>query len=591
ASHFTVRTSFGGNINNNVSYRYPFIEYEYTENTGNTTYNEGSRRNHNWIWTNQVTYRNSFGKHDITALAGTESQRGGGRQIVGAATGFFNYSNIDFINLGNGSVQNLSGSARFTPGSTLSYFAKADYAFDGKYLLSATFRRDGSSKFLAPNQYGNFPAFSVGWRLSDETFLKGVNWLSDLKIRGSWGKLGNELPLTANNAYTSFSSNRQSSWYDLQGLQNAPQEGFFLSFLGNNLGQWEKSVTTNIGFDATLFNNSTEIVFDWYQKKTEDLLFNPEVQGIAGAAASLAFRNVGSMKNNGIDLMITNRKQITKDIRLNTALTFTTYNNKITGIAPGLKFFDFNSGANEANRIGQNATRNFVGSPLNTYFGYKVLGLFQTAAEVAASPTQDQAAPGRFKYADINGDKKIDATDRTIIGNPNPDFSYGINLGAEYKALDISAFFYGVAGKDAFNFTRWYTDFTPGDFPGGRSKRALYDSWLPDGSRPNAKTPMQDVSSGNGYSTSKQVNSYYVENASYFKLRNLQIGYTLPTSMLSRVKLSRVRVYVQATNLFTITKYTGLDPDIISSDDRAGSVDAGAYPTVRQFLVGANVGF
>jgi hypothetical protein len=251
----------------------------------------------------------------------------------------------------------------------------------------------------------------------------------------------------------------------------------------------------------------------------------------------------------------------------------------------GQKFFDFNSPTNEANRIGGNATRNFLGSPVNTYYGYQVVGLFQTAAEATAW-NQAGAAPGRFKFADINNDKKIDADDRTIIGNPNPDFSYGINLGGEYKALDITAFFYGVSGKDAFNFVRWWTDFSSG-FPGGRSKRALYESWLPDGSRPNATTPIQETS----YSSGSVVSSYYVEDASYFRLRNLQIGYRLPSTLLNKINLSSARIYIQGTNLFTVTKYTGLNPDIISTDDRAASVDVGAYPIVRQFLIGASIGF
>ena len=589
--HLMARTSFGGSINNQVAYRYPFIEYEYTENTGNTTYNEGYRKDNNWIWTNTLNYRNTFGKHNLSALAGVEAQKGGGRNVVGAATGFFNYSNIGFINLGNGAVQNLSGSQTFTPVTRQSYIGNVNYSFDDKYLVTVNFRRDGSSKFVDPNKYGNFPSFSAGWRISQENFMSGITWLNDLKLRGSWGKLGNEAAVPSTNAFTSYSSNRQSSWYDIFGTQNAPAEGFFLSFLGNPLGQWEESVSMNLGFDALLFGGSTEVVFDLYNKKTKGLLYNPEVQAIAGAAASQALRNVGSMKNYGIDLLISNRAKINADLRLNTSLTFTTYKNEITAIADGLTFFNFNSGANEANRIGQNATRNIVGQPLNTYFGYQVIGLFQNAQEVAESATQDQAAPGRFKYADINGDKIIDDKDRTVIGNPNPDFSYGLNLGLEYKRFDFTAFFYGVSGKDAFNFTRWWTDFTPGGFPGGRSKDALYDSWLADGSRPDATVPIQEVSSGNGFSTSSQVNSYYVENASYFRLRNLQIGYMLPASVVSRARISSVRIYLQAANLFTVTKYSGLNPDIISSDDRSASVDVGAYPVVRQFLIGANIGF
>ena len=588
ARFFTIRSSFGGSISTTNDSRYPFIEYEHVENTANTTYNENFIRNDSWIWTNQINFKTTFGDHDLQALVGTESQRNGGRQIIGASQGYFIYSYQPYINLSNGSVQNLSDSRIMTPDKTLSYFAKADYGYKGKYLLSAIVRRDGSSKFLGDLRWGTFPAFSVGWRISDESFMKGLDWLNDLKLRGSWGKMGNEAAAVAQNAFTTFGSIRSSSYYDIAGTQNAPLDGFTLTLLGNIFGQWEENTTTNIGFDATLFNNSTEVVFDWYQKKTDKLLYNPEVQGILGSQRP-AFQNVAGMENKGIDILISNKSQIAHDLQLNTTLTFTSYNNKIKSIGAGLKFFDFNSPANEANRIGGNATRNFIGSALNTFYGYQVIGLFQNDAEVAGSPAQAGAGPGRFKYADTNNDKVIDADDRTIIGDANPDFTYGINLGVEYKNFDVSAFFYGAAGKDAFNFVRWWTDFSSG-FPGGRSKRALYDSWLPDGSRPNAKTPIQETTTvQSGFSTSGAINSYYVEDASFFRMRNLQIGYSLPTSLLDKVKLTKARVYIQGTNLFTITKYTGLDPDIIVNDDRAAGVDVGAFPTVRQFLVGVNI--
>lgn len=589
AKHFTARSSFGGNLNTSNTYTYPFIEYEHVENNANTTYTENFIRGNNWIWTNQLTYKGSFGKHSVTALIGEEAQKAGGRQIIAGSTGFYSYNYPPFINLGNGLTQNLGGSQTFTPTSNLSYFGQVNYAYDGKYLLTGTLRRDASSKFLDPNKWGNFPSFSVGWRISDENFMKSITWINDLKLRLSWGKMGNEAALQPTNSVTYFQSNRQSSWYDLTGSQTSPQEGFFLAFVGNPAGKWEAAVSTNVGFDAVLFKNSTEIVFDWYQKNTEDLLVAVPGQGIGGGAgvAAPAFRNVGSMENHGIDLMINNRLNVTKNVKLITTLTFTTYKNKITAINGDQKFFDYNSPTNEANRIGQNATRNILGESLNTFFGYKVIGLFQTAAEATAW-NQAGAAAGRFKYADINGDKKIDANDRTIIGNPNPDFTYGISLGAEVKNFDISTFWYGVAGKDIFNFVRWWTDFS-GGFPGGRSKRALYESWLPDGSRPNATTPIQEFASS--FSTSNVVNSYYVEKGDYFRLRNLQIGYTLPQSLLSKAKISKARIYVQGTNLFTATKYSGLNPDVISTDDRAASIDVGTYPVVRQFLVGLNVTF
>ena len=590
AKYLMFRTSFGGSINTSNEYRYPYIEYEHVENTANTTYNENFIRNNNWIWTNQLSFKQTFDAHDVAVLIGTEAQQGGGRQLIASSQGYFIYSYQPFINLTNGGVQNVSGSNSFTPVKTVSYFAKADYAYLGKYLASATVRRDGSSKFLGDLKWGTFPAFSLGWRVSEENFMKNVRVFNDLKIRGSWGKMGNEAAATAQNAFTTFGSNRQSSYYDIAGSQNTPLDGFTLTLLGNIFGQWEENTTVNVGFDATIFNNSTDIVFDWYKKKTDKLLYNPEVEGIRGSQRP-AFQNVGGIENTGIDIMITNRATISRNFHLNNSVTFTTYNNTISSIAPGLKFFDFNSPANEANRIGGNATRSYVGSPLNTYYGYKVIGLFQNAAEVTGAPAQAGAGPGRFRYEDINGDKKIDAEDRTIIGDPNPDFTYGINLGGDYKGLDIAAFFYGVSGRDAFNTVRWWTDFSSG-FPGGRSKRALYDSWLPDGSRPNAKTPIQETTTvQSGFSTSGVINSYYVENASYFRLRNLQIGYTLPSSVASKIRVSKVRIYLQGTNLFTITDYTGLDPEVIVNDDRAAGIDVGAYPLVKQYLVGLNVNF
>jgi TonB-dependent starch-binding outer membrane protein SusC len=572
AKRFILRTNFGGNVNTANTFNYPYIEYEHTFNASFPTYSEYFIRHNNWIWTNQLSYNAVFGKHNISALAGIESQRSGGKQIMGSSTTFFTYNYLPFINLSNGLTQDLSGSQTFTPGTAFSQFAKADYAYDGKYLVSVLVRRDGSSKFSEPNKQSTFPAFSIGWRISNENFMKGVSWINDLKIRGSWGKMGNDAAASVSNAVTTFASNRQSSSYDIYATQNTPQDGFFLSFVGNPLAKWEESVTTNIGFDATIFHNTTEIVFDWYQKITNDLLYNPAGQAIGGGvfANNPPFQNVGGMKNNGLDLMINNRLHIAKDIKLNTTLTFTTYNNTITAISRDQTFFDFGD-----------VTRNFVGKPLNTFFGYKVIGLFQTDAEANAW-NQAGAGPGRFKYADINGDKKIDADDRTIIGDPNPDFTYGLNLGTEYKAFDISVFFYGVAGKDIYQ----------SNIGSVNPKRALYESWLPDGSRPNTKTPIQEATSpAGGFSMFGVVNSYYVQNGSYLRLRNLQLGYNLSPSLLKKLKIDKAHIYIQGANLFTITKYTGLNPDIPSRDDREASIDYGTYPVVRQYLFGVNISF
>ncbi len=340
-----------------------------------------------------------------------------------------------------------------------------------------------------------------------------------------------------------------------------------------------------MGFDATLFKGKTEVIFDWYTKKTEDLLFQLQQVGTAGAGpgGNPAFSNVASMENHGIDILVTHRDNITTGLKFDATATFTTYKNKITKLAEGVDFFDRDAG--EGGRIGGVFVRNAVGQPISSYFGYKVIGLFQDAADVAKSPKQNAAAPGRFKYLDANGDNAITSADRVFFGSPNPDFTYGLNLNLEYKNFDLSAFFYGSKGKDAINYVKWWTDFFP-SFQGGKSKEALYNSWTP--TRTNATVPIQEES-GN-FSTNGVPNSYYLENASYFRMKNLSIGYNIPASVIKRANIDRLRIYVQATNLFTVTKYTGLDPEIIGGDSAFG-FDAGVYPTVRQFYVGVNLNF
>ena len=597
--NLTFRTSLGGSINTRSTFSFPIVEFENSLNQNVPTYSESFNRSHNWIFTNQLSYRNVFGKHAVNALAGYEATKGGGRQLVGAASQFYTYSYYPYINLGTGTTPNLQGSGPFAPVSTASFFASVNYAFNDRYLLTALVRRDGSSKFLGDDQYATFPAFSLGWRISQERFMTNVTWLDDLKIRGSWGKSGNEAALFATNGYTTFASSGGSSFYDFGGSNSNPARGFYLNFVGNPNGKWEQNISSNYGFDATILNGSTNIVFDFYTKETKDLLFNPVGQAIYGAGGfNPAYRNVGSMKNWGIDLLASNRVSLGNNLQLTSTVTFTTYKNEITQVSDGLTYFDYNSPSAEANRLGgATITRNMVGQPLNTYYGYQVIGIFQNQAEVDAAPKQlgggntNTAYPGSFRYRDLGGpdgkpDGVIDSYDRTMIGNPNPDFTYGLNFDLEYKGFDLAVFFYGVEGKENFMWSKWFEFFN--NF-GGMSRASLYDSWLPDGSRPNAKTPIQ-LSSGS-FSTSAAVSSYYVEDASYFRLRNMQIGYTFNSALLKKIRISKARIYLQATNLFTLTRYPGLDPEVITNDDRASGIDLNNYPTVKQVSFGANINF
>jgi TonB-dependent starch-binding outer membrane protein SusC len=580
--HLTARTSFGGAMYNNNYYNYTFQTYENSENNSGSSYTEGANYFRSWTWTNQLTYKNTFQqKHDLTALVGTEAVEEWGRFLQGTRLGLF-VDAVDFRALNGGS---RTDGSPYTPSALFSLFGKVDYVFNNKYLASVIVRRDGSSRFGPEKRYGVFPGGSIGWRVSEEDFMQSVGWISDLKIRGSYGQMGNQR-IDPANAISQFRGGVGSSNYDINGTQNGTVTGFQLSFVGNPEGQWETNRTIDVGFDATLFGGKTELIFDWYNKKTEDLLYQLADVATAGAAAGVnpAYFNVAQMRNTGIDVLLTQKGNLgTSGLKFDATIAFTTYKNEIEQIAPGIEFFETDNG--ERNRIGGAFVRNAVGHPMSSYFGYKVVGLFQDATDVASSPTQNAAAPGRFKYLDADGDGAITDDDRVFFGSPIPDFTYGLNLNLSFKNFDLSTFFYGAAGKDAINYVKWWTDFVP-SFQGAKSKAALYDSWTTG--KTDATVPIQEES-GN-FSTNGAINSYYMENASYFRMKNLSIGYSLPGSVLNRFKIDRLRIYVQATNLFTITDYSGLDPEIIGGDQGFG-IDAGVYPTVRQFYVGVNLNF
>ena len=585
--HFTARTSFGGLIYFGNSYYNSYPEYENQENSVLNAVTEDNSLAQAWTWTNQLSYKNTFGSHTVNALIGSEANLNNSRSSEARRQGYFS-NDLGYRTVSTGSgTQSASGSPDIQR-ALYSLFGQVNYTYNDRYLASVTVRRDGASAFGPAKRFGTFPAFSLGWRISQESFLQGVSWITDLKIRGSWGKMGNQ-GINPANQFTQFAGNNGSSFYDLAGTGNGLTQGFYLSFIGNSRGAWETNTTSNIGFDATLFKGKTEIIFDLYKKNTTDLLYAAEQLGNSGTSAANnppAF-NLGSMKNTGIDLGINQHVNIggNRGVKLDATLTFTTYKNRITNISDStVKFFDVNV-STESNRIGGYFVRNQVGQPLSSYYGYKIIGLFQSADEVSKSPTQTEAAPGRFKYQDTNGDGKITADDKTFLGSPNPNFTYGFNLDATYKNFDIGAYFYGVQGRESINYTKWFTDFYP-TFAGGKSKAALYDSWLP--TRTNTNVPIaENVAS---FSTTGQINSYLLENASYLRMKNLIVGYSFSKSFLNKLRIDRLRIYVQATNLFTATKYTGLDPEVIGGDQGSG-VDIGAYPTVKTYLVGLNLNF
>ncbi|MEN8117206.1 MAG: TonB-dependent receptor [Bacteroidota bacterium] len=587
APGLNFKTTFGGSWYTGYWVSYSHATYESAENSLTPSFSEGANYGGHWTWSNQLNYTKTFGEHKITALVGYESNKlGMGRNVSGQRADYFS-DDVDFRTLSNGATIVTTNSTAYTATTLVSQFVKADYSLKDKYILSATVRRDGSSVFSEDARYGIFPAFAAGWQIGDENFLADLDFLSSMKIRGSWGTMGNQLAVSPMNAFSLFGGSAATSFYDVGGTGNSSAQGFRKTRIGNPDAKWETNVSTDIGFEALLFNSKLGIVFDWYSKQTEDLLFNPELPGTAGAA-SVPYVNIASMSNKGVDIELTYKDNI-GDLNFDVSAVMTTINNEITKIAEGVDYFDWGG-----SRIGS-YNRNMVGHPMSSFFGYQVEGLFQDDAEVAAAAEQDGAEPGFFKFADINSgydennkvipgpDGKIDPSDRTFIGNPNPDFTYGLNLGLNYKNFDISAFFYGSQGNDIFNNNLWWIDFWP-SFQGQKGKDLLNNSWTP--SNTGATTPK--ASNKSNFSTNAESNSYYVEDGSYLRLKNVQLGYTFPKSLISKVHLSSARVYVQGVNLFTVTKYSGLDPEI-GGDDRSFGVDSGNYPTVKQFLFGLNI--
>lgn len=583
--HFTARTSFGGNVSNYYQYAFHYVGYENAEgNTGANSLNESSTYETNWTFTNTLRYSNVFGRHNVTGLIGAEAVDYSHRDVGATRSNYFS-ENPSFwvINAGPPAGRDNSGSAWGS--SQWSQFAKVEYGFDGKYLINASFRRDQASQFLPDVRTGYFPAVSAAWRISEESFLKSVPFINDLKLRYSWAKLGSIANIQSTNPYTLYAQRPGKSFYDIAGNSTNPVGGFYNSNLASAGTSWEKDIISNIGFDATILNSKMEITLDWYKKKINDLLFGARgvtYDPLFTGGADLPLVNIGDFQNTGIDLGITYHGSITKDLKFDIAGTLTTYKNVIKKLN-GLPFFD-GDGIRNVTPI-----RNIVGKPYGTFFGYQVVGLFQDAADIAKSPVQDDAEPGVFKYKDVNGDGKITADDRTIIGDPNPDFTYGINLSLSYKNFDFSSFFYGSAGNDIFNNNLYFTDFYD-FFKGGLRKEVALNSWTES----NKNTDIPKLRNKPGFSTDLVSNSYFISKGSYFRCKQMQIGYTLPASIASKAGIDRLRIYIQGTNLFTITKYKGIDPELQSYDistAKGFGIDRGNYPHTLGVLVGLNVGF
>lgn len=589
------RSSFSLDYRNNFLPQANFPRFEDREVNSGNNYQERYQITNNWVFTNNLEFNKTFAeKHTFKALAGYEAVKNSFRQTNAQVDNLqFMDVPVRYLNLTYSTFNSLASRERIV--TLASVFGKLDYEFNDKYLASFTVRRDGTSDFLGDNRYGVFPAASLGWRISSESFMQSATFIDDLKLRAGWGITGNQNIPIAYNAYDQWGGRSIfDAGYDIAS-NNSTRRGYTRFRYGNPDMKWEQNESKNIGLDATILNGKVGFVFDIYQRDIRNLIFNPPLPGAAGNA-SQPYKNLAEMTNKGWDLGLSYRGNLTSDLGFNASLNLTHYTNKITKL-DGDATQVFPPGIDK--RFGEvNVWQ--VGYPISSFYGYTNDGFFQNQAEIDAldaadgdPSTQYQTGEGvgRYKRKDLNGDGVINGDDQGVIGNPHPKITMGLNLGLTYKAFDFTMFLFADLGSDIYNYNRLFTHF--GQFNSNLSKDVLTDTWTE--SNPNASLPKLDGSD----TFASQSSTAYIENGSYVRAQNISLGYTLNNKLMG---IQKLRVYIQAQNLFTITKYSGLDPALSNvnigttvdgqlQNDGWFKYDLGNYPSSKSFMAGVNVTF
>lgn len=578
------RTNFGLRYEtwNGKSIGYPNPERS-EGNFDNNTLSEYQGIGREWTWTNTLTYTNNFNDiHGLTLLLGTEAISGMSHSLDGGGRDFFVTGDLDYYYINTAATNNAGSSGGSS--SLFSVFGRADYSYMSKYLISATLRRDGSSNFGPENRYGLFPAASVAWRLSGEEFMNNATWMDDMKIRVGYGVTGNQ-SIPSFQYLRRFASGINTSSYPISGSELS--SGLWTSNYDNAAIKWEERKSVNFGIDYALFNYMFDGSIEWFNTQTDGVLYPvPQPSAAVGAGAS-PFINSGDIKNTGVEFSLNyhhNPSASAGQFQFDVGFSISSYKNTLVSLAPTVEEQPY------LTLRGVTTSVMKENAPLGAFYGYQVIGINQSEEDIENSPSYSGARVGGFKFADVSGpegepDGIIDGFDRTVIGNPHPDFIYSLSLNAAYKNFDVNMFFNGSQGNDLFDLTRQYTDFYA--FPGAVSVRTL-DAWSPENPNSMMPSPYNEPPS-----IEVQSSSYYVQDGSFFRMKNLQLGYTVPFADLGISHISNLRVYVSATNLFTITSYSGMDPEVsqYSSTFTAPGVDMGVYPVPRQFLVGLNVTF
>lgn len=554
---FNIRTTFGLDYSQKQQ---RFFTYPVTEgNVANDKNAVEVKQEHwtKWMWNAIATYNKEIGQHRFDLMAGMELNRQDDIYFSGYKEGFA-VLKPDYMwpDAGTTGAQAYGGGSGY---SLVSFFGKANYNYADKYMASFTIRRDGSSRFGKNNRYATFPSVSAGWRINQENFLKKASWIDDLKIRASWGQTGNqEIDNLAR--YTIFVSNygvgenggqSYGTSYDIAGTNGGSTlpSGFKRNQIGNDDIKWETTTQTDLGLDFAFLGNTLYGNFDWYFKKTKDILVYMPGIAVMGEGSS-QWINAGEMENRGFEFNIGYRNKTNFGLKYDITANISSYRNKITALPTTVA-------ANGT--FGGNGVKSVIGHPMGAQVGYVCDGIFKSQEEIDNHATQEGAGLGRMRWKDLDHDGKITELDQTWIYDPVPDFTYGFNIYLEYKNFDFTAFFQGVQGVDIISDLKKETDIWAGLNIGNLNKgRRLLSAWSVD--NPTSDIPALTLSDNNN---EKRVSSYWVENGSYLKLRTIQLGYNFPQSIASKLSMQRLRMYVSAQNLFTIksSSFTGLDPE------------------------------
>ncbi len=563
-----VKTNFGINYHNGADKE--FTPANLRDNT-NTLY-QYSSKTVDWVWTNTAQYNADFGKSSLMALVGIEAKRNHFESMYGKGKGL-EIEDENYWYLGNvTSAQEVGSSA--SNYSMFSVFGKINYTWDNKYLASVTLRRDASSRLSTQNNYDWFPSFSAGWRISQEHFMEATRgWLTDLKIRGAYGVNGNDI--IANDAfYAKYEMDMNKAGYAIDG-GNTLAPGAYRSRSTNPDLTWEKTYQTNVGFDASLLGGRLNVSADYFHKRTKDMLVEKPYIATIGEGG-YCWYNGGEMVNKGVEIVLNWRQAVNKDFSYEVGLNVTAMNNKVTDLMDDI-YYTWGGG--------NGRDKSIVGQALGSWMGYKTDGVFRTQEEVDAYKAQYKVnfgnpGVGRVRYVDTNGDGEINDRDRIWLGTDLPKAQFGLNFAANYKDFDLSLFFNSII-RDAWNNSKYYTDFFP-LWTGNHGTQLLdaskaYDRYLATGyydSDVPAPTIDNSNSEGDG-------SDYYIEDGSFVRLKSLSLGYSLPKHIQSKLSLKGARIYFQAQNLFTITKYSGADPEGLGYP----------YAMPRQYTFGLQFGF